>query len=166
MIATVIVALLAGPVAAQDLAFTAAATESCLAAAGDLPAGKACIGAAADACMETPDGGTTVGMGFCLNSEYEFWDARLNTAYQGLMALEDDAAANLADLGSAAPSSADALRDMQRAWIAYRDAACLYEVSQWGGGTGGGPAGTQCMMQLAGEQALMLEDRLADRAAQ
>ena len=55
---------------------------------------------------------------------------------------------------------------MQRAWIAWRDAACLYEVSQWGGGTGGGPAGADCMMRLAGEQALALEDRLAQRHSQ
>ena len=55
---------------------------------------------------------------------------------------------------------------MQRAWIAYRDAACAYEASQWGGGTGAGPAATGCMMTLTGRQALALEERLASRRAQ
>ena len=161
-----LLALLVASPALADPAFSPGATEGCLAAAADLPAREACVGASAQACIDTPDGGTTVGMGFCLNAEYEFWDGRLNTAYAALMALETEAEADLADLGSAAPSPAEALRDMQRAWIAWRDAACLYEVSQWGGGTGGGPAGADCMMRLAGEQALALEDRLASRRAQ
>ena len=105
-------------------------------------------------------------MGFCYGAEYDYWDARLNAAYGALMAMEKAAEAELGELGSAAPSPAAALRDMQRAWIGYRDAACLYEVSQWGGGTGGGPAGAGCMMQITGEQALALEARLAARRAQ
>lgn len=151
----------AGPAAAQDIAFAPAATESCLAAAADVVGREACIGRSADVCMDTPDGQTTVGMGFCLGAEREFWDARLNAAYGALMAMEKGVEAELSELGSAAPSPAAALRDMQRAWIGYRDAACLYEVSQWGGGTGGGPAGAQCAMELTGRQALALEDRLA-----
>ena len=50
---------------------------------------------------------------------------------------------------------------MQRAWIGYRDAACAYEASQWGGGTGAGPAAVGCMMTLTGRQALALEEKLA-----
>jgi uncharacterized protein YecT (DUF1311 family) len=55
---------------------------------------------------------------------------------------------------------------MQRAWIGYRDAACAYEESQWGGGTGGGPASVDCAMRLTARQALALEARLAQRQAQ
>ena len=54
------------------------------------------------------------------------------------------------------PKQAEALRDMQRAWITFRDAACDYERSQWGGGTGGGPATLACLMRMTGEQALLL----------
>jgi uncharacterized protein YecT (DUF1311 family) len=63
----------------------------------------------------------------------------------------------MADLGSAAPSQGDALKNMQRAWIAYRDATCDYERSHWGGGTGGGPATVSCLMYMTAEQALYLE---------
>jgi uncharacterized protein YecT (DUF1311 family) len=158
--------LAAGPAAAQDVAFAPVATETCLAAAGDEAAKEACVGKAAEACIDTPDGQTTVGMGFCYGAERDWWDARLNAAYGELMAMETAVEAELKELGSAAASPAAALREMQRAWIGYRDAACLYEVSQWGGGTGGGPAGAACMMQLTGEQALALEGRLAARRSQ
>ncbi len=166
MILLATLALLAGPALAQDIPFSPEATESCLAGAEDALAREGCIGKAADACMEAPGGDTTYGMGFCLNAEYEFWDGRLNAAYQKLMASEEEAAAELKDLGSAAPSPAEALRKMERAWVAYRDAACEYEYSQWGGGTGGGPASVGCMLNLAGRQALALEARLQEREDQ
>ena len=153
--------LLAGPAAAQtDLArFSPEPTESCLAAASDPIGQEACIGTAALACIEGPNGSSNVGMGFCFGAEHDFWDARLNAAYGALLALEEVNAGELEELGPAAPSAAEALRAMQRAWIAYRDAACEYEVSTWGGGSGGGPAGAQCMMELTGRQALTLETR-------
>ena len=68
--------------------------------------------------METPDGSTTVGMGFCLEREWRFWDGRLNAAYGALMQLEAAAEEELRSWGSAAPSPAAALKAMQRAWIA------------------------------------------------
>jgi uncharacterized protein YecT (DUF1311 family) len=162
----VLLVALAGPVGAEDIAFSAEATERCLSAAADLAGREACVGRSADACMATPDGGTTVGMGFCLDREREFWDGRLNAAYGALMTLEAAAEAELKELGSAAPSPAAALKAMQRAWIGYRDAACEYEASQWGGGTGAGPAANGCAMTLTGRQALALEDELAARRAQ
>jgi uncharacterized protein YecT (DUF1311 family) len=36
--------------------------------------------------LENPQGETTMGMGFCLSREWEWWDARLNAAYGALMA--------------------------------------------------------------------------------
>jgi uncharacterized protein YecT (DUF1311 family) len=153
--------LLAGPAAAQTGfgPFSPEPTESCLAAAADPIGQEACIGKAAMACIDGPNGSTNVGVGFCFGAEHDFWDARLNAAYAALVALEEANTNELTELGSAAPSTADALRAMERAWIAYRDAACEYEVSTWGGGSGGGPAGAQCMMTLTGRQALALETR-------
>jgi uncharacterized protein YecT (DUF1311 family) len=156
----------AGPAAAQNIPFSTEATEGCLAGAVDRPARDACVGLSANACIDTPDGYTTVGMGFCYREEHAFWDARLNAAHGALMDIEEAADAELKELGSAAPSASAALRDMQRAWIAYRDAACAYERSQWGGGTGGGPATAACMMRLTAAQALTLESRLAERSGQ
>ena len=47
-------------------------------------------------------------------------------------------------------------------WIGYRDATCDYERSQWGGGTGGGPATLGCLMRLTGEQTLYLEQIMVE----
>ena len=137
-----------------------------MAEAADLAGRQACVGRWTEACMATPDGERTVGMGVCLDREWQYWDEHLNVADAVLMELEAGAAAGLEDGGSAAASPAAALRDMQRAWIAWRDAACVYEASTWGGGTGAGPAAIGCMMTLTGRQALALEERLASRRAQ
>jgi uncharacterized protein YecT (DUF1311 family) len=145
--------------------FEPAPTEACLAAA---PADLAsCIGHAADACMlENPQGETTMGMGFCLSREWEWWDARLNVAYAALMELHAAGDARARAEGLEVPSVAEALRRMQRAWIAYRDASCDYERAQWSGGTGGGPATAACLMQHTGVRTLELEGRIAMLGAQ
>ena len=106
----------------------------------------------------TQGGETTVGMGGCLDREWQYWDARLNAAYQHQMARAKAIDAEMAGLGVTVPRQSDALREMQRAWIPFRDAKCGYEYSQWGGGTGGGPAITACLMAETGEQALYLEN--------
>ena len=151
--------------AAQELSFSPAATEACLAQdTDDARTRITCIGLSANACMaDTPGGATTVGMGGCLDAERAYWDARLNTAYAALMALEEGIDAEMAEIGATVPSRADALRAMQRAWIPYRDAACDYERAQWGNGTGAGPATLACLMQVTGEQALKLSSILDNK---
>ncbi len=109
---------------------------------------------------ENQQGETTVGMGFCLSQEWGWWDARLNAAYGALMARHSANDAQSKTDGFEAPPVAPALRDMQRAWIAWRDASCDYERVQWSGGSGGGPATVACLMRLTGEQALALEAQI------
>ena len=151
----VLLAALAGPVAAQELVFSSDAVEQCMAVNTDP---RQCIGASANACMQATDGGeTTVGMGGCLGREWQFWDTRLNAVYKQAMSGAKSIDAELEDLGSSAPKQAPALRDMQRAWISFRDAKCDFERSQWGGGTGGGPATVACLMSTTGEQTLYLQ---------
>jgi uncharacterized protein YecT (DUF1311 family) len=156
---------LAAPVMAQpDLPFSPAETEACLLRA-EGPSRAVCVGLSAAACIDTPDGYTTVGMSICLGKEFDYWDGRLNAAYQALLAEDGRVDAEMADLGSAAEPMVPALREMQHAWIAFRDASCAYERTQWGGGTGGGPASVDCAMRLTAAQALVLEDRLAEKQA-
>lgn len=148
----VILAAPAAPLAAQDLLFSTDVTTACLARTPD-PAGQmACIGASANACMEkTPGGSSTVAMSGCLDRELQYWDTRLNANYT-----QARAKARTADSYVDGTPSETALRDMQRAWITFRDATCDYERSHWGGGTGGGPATYSCLMRLTGQQALYL----------
>ncbi len=144
------------PAAAQDLVFDIGPTLSCLAGTEDYDLRHACIGEAANRCMEaTPGGYSTVGMSGCIDAELQYWDARLNASYQELMAQERADDAELA--GTSAPAKAPRLRDTQRAWIPFRDATCDYERSQWGGGTGGGPATVGCLLRMTAEQTLYLE---------
>ena len=147
-------ALLAGPAAAQDIDYSDTVTAECLAKAEEYDDKRACIGRSANLCMEAPGGSSTYGMGGCLDGELSFWDALLNENYRARMAQAKSADA--AETQDHLAIQAEALRDMQRAWITFRDAACDYERSQWGGGTGGGPATLACLMQLTGEQALRL----------
>ncbi|OJH44366.1 lysozyme inhibitor LprI family protein [Paracoccus sp. SM22M-07] len=151
-----------GPAMAQDSAMPLAdpaVVDACLAGDADP---MSCIGRAAQACMEGPGGSTTVGMSSCLSQELSHWDGLLNDSYERLMAQSKAADAQMADLGSAAPEQAPLLRQMQRDWIAYRDAACSYEGSRWGGGTGAGPAGTQCMLTQTARQYLWLDAYLTE----
>ena len=152
--------LMAGTsVMAQEVQFSSGATADCVGEAANQDAKRSCVGTSAQHCMgATPDGSTTVGMMGCLDGERSYWDQRLNRAYKSLRAKAEELDAEMEELGSAAPKTAPALRDMQRAWISYRDATCDFERSQWGGGTGGGPATLSCLMRLTGEQALYLED--------
>lgn len=147
---------------AQQVDFDPAPTASCLAAASDTRQAEApkavdCAGMAAETCMSaTPGGYSTAGMIGCLSQELDWWDAELNRAYGAAMKM---ARAEDADLGGAsggAVPQATALRSMQRAWIPYRDARCVFERSRWGGGTGGGPAEVSCLLYVTARQALYL----------
>ena len=161
-------ALLASPAMGQDYAapfdFSMQATDTCLARAGDSGADPAaCFTKAAENCMEINEGGfSNVGAGRCYRLELKAWDRRLNDAYQVLL---EDAARRDADMdsyGTQAPRQVPALRQTQRAWIAYRDAKCDYVYSLWEGGTGGGPASSECLLRETAHQALALQDFLQE----
>lgn len=151
--------VLAMPVHAQSVEYDNGATETCLDSGTDA---RNCVGESANACMGTPGGSSTPGMGYCFSQELGFWDDRLNAAYGALMQIERRLDADVTTLGGNIPARASALRDMQLAWITYRDAACVYEYAQWGGGSGGGPANAACLMQITAAQAIELERRLED----
>ncbi|MEL7300111.1 MAG: lysozyme inhibitor LprI family protein [Pseudomonadota bacterium] len=150
--------LLAAPVMAEDLVFDIDATTACLAAQESEHAKLLCVGRAAAACMDMTEGGTTtVGMGGCLAAEWAWWDAELNTAYQALLAEAGEIEADAEEFGLRTPPMVAPIREMQRAWIGYRDGLCAFERAKWGGGTGGGPASAACMMQETARQTLVLQ---------
>ncbi|EBA08706.1 lysozyme inhibitor LprI family protein [Sagittula stellata] len=136
--------------AAQDIVFSPQDTADCVASGQPF---EGCIGAAAETCMER-NGSATVVMSACYDKEAQWWDSRLNAIYSDVMAQARDMDT---ENGEHAPSQADALRRMQRAWIDYRDETCSYEASQWGGGTGAGPAFNACLMRMTAEQSHYLE---------
>lgn len=155
------------PAVAQDISYDFSKTTSCLAEKGNDGEAHQCFGDAAADCMEQSAGGwSTAGMIKCLGAEVQDWDKRLNTAYGILMTRLKADDAEMRALGSAAPSRADALKKMQRAWIPFRDSSCEYERSHWAGGTGGSPASLSCYLTLTATQAWSLErDAVAYEAA-
>ncbi|MCO6386162.1 lysozyme inhibitor LprI family protein [Aliihoeflea sp. 40Bstr573] len=88
------------------------------------------------------DEGTTTGIVMCVGELYEEWDARLNAAYR--TAIEPLEGARRTQF-----------RDVQRAWIAYRDASCGYYRS--GEGTIAAIEGNVCMFALTRDRAEELE---------
>lgn len=146
--------LLTLPAQAQDMSFDITPSLDCVSAAPDTNAAKLCIGEAAGICMEQDMGYTTPGMGFCLDAELTYWDGVLNDSFQTLRAT---LRASDAELPEHLAKQADGLRDMQRAWITYRDTRCSFEASLMQGGTAGNSVYLGCAMQLTGEQALFLQ---------
>lgn len=150
------------PVLAEP-AFASDPTETCVSEAYATSPGLSghavldCVGRAAAACMMTPGGDTTIGMMECLDGERGYWDERLNASYGERVAIAKEQDAEMRELGSTAASIEESLRAMQRAWIAFRNASCLYEQAQWMGGSGGGPSTMACHMQETARQALKLE---------
>lgn len=155
--------VLAVPVAAQDYPeeYDPSVLQGCLDATWfrDGPLSE-CIGVGAAHCLQSEAGGSNIGIGYCFGAEWQQWDGLLNQTYQTLLAEQAAADADMMEFNEALAVGEETLRDMQRAWIAYRDAACAFEYAQWGGGTGGGPASAQCHMELTARQTLFLMERL------
>ncbi|MDJ0612689.1 MAG: DUF1311 domain-containing protein [Rhizobiaceae bacterium] len=145
--------------AQDDLALNIRHTQECLAEKND-DERQTCVGKSANVCMQSDPGNSTVGMGFCLDEELRWWDARLNRVYSSYLASEKRDDQELKNIGSSAPEKAPALKEMQRSWIKYRDALCEHEAVQWGGGTGQGPAYLSCLLSETGRQIFVLEDRM------
>jgi uncharacterized protein YecT (DUF1311 family) len=116
-----------------------------------------CIGAAAAACQEIHtdqfEGSTTVGIAACLSAETEVWDALLNTNYRLRRA---EMAAQDADQGTPLMARVEALRQAQRAWIAFRDAECRRLYAEHQGGTLRTIIGASCHLTLTARRAVDL----------
>ena len=68
----------------------------------------------------------------CARQDWQEADDALNDMYQSALALieETDAIVGAEDRGAE-----DALKDAQRLWVKYRDAACLAEAYAYAGGS-------------------------------
>lgn len=107
-----------------------------------------CIGVVADECLDKNTDPSTYGMVNCSTIEYNVWEDRLNRTYKELISTLD-------------PKPKVRLRDIERAWIAFRDKKCdFYQRDE--GGTSVIPLGAYCMMEETGRQAVFLDEVLND----
>lgn len=144
---------LCAPAQAEQIRFDTDQMTACVEAGG----GQDCVGIAVDACMERLGGWSTPAHQACSWAEYEWWDGYLNAVYQRAVTRSRGIDATSGTQGTPdRPSDEEALRVMQRAWIAYRDATCTYEQLQWWGGTGASGAHSECLTRVTADQALLL----------
>jgi uncharacterized protein YecT (DUF1311 family) len=104
---------------------------------------ESCIGVIAEPCQSEPDGASNLGIAQSYDRETAVWDERLNQNYKKRL---DDAE----------PAYRDALKRMQRAWIAYRDAKCG-SISVGEQGSISVPMTASCMLSETARQAIFLE---------
>lgn len=152
---TTLAATLAGLLSAAAATFATSASaddlvgriDACIGVVG-APADHAelCLGIHAQPCMDAPENQTTVGLVECLRTEFSAWDEILNREYEALQPLLDE-------------EQRAALRDAERAWIAYRDADCAFPHVLVRG-TMAQPWSMDCVMQHTARRAMTLRGLL------
>lgn len=146
-----------------DYAPFMAPVAACYGSAEDRPMAEACIGIGARDCMDkAPDGGTTVGMMFCLLAERDLWDRQLNLEYAAARARAQAADDAERPYFPEYAVRVTQLRDAQRAWIAFRDAECALQYGVHGAGSMRQIAGADCQLRLTAERTLDLAGYLAE----
>ena len=104
-------------------------------------------------------------MTYCAGVEYETADAELNELWPEMMAAarqNDEYVAEQAK-SMGVPTTVEALRAAQRAWIAFRDAQCEYEAYEVFGGTAQPMVGSLCLARLTNERVALFRQALAQR---
>lgn len=141
---TIIAAICATPLAAQDLSVDPARIEACFAGTPPGEIDPPCIGAAADRCQALPGGATTMGITDCLMREERVWDRLLNEAYQRAR-------------DALSPELGARLQTAQRGWLMMRDADCMLEYERYEGGSMRNIASAACQMNHTARRSLALQ---------
>lgn len=107
-----------------------------------------CIGVVSDPCQAAPENGSTMSLAECYRRELRVWDERLNTAYKTWTSKCYN------------EENCEARRKAERAWIAYRDATCIFPRTE--GGTIAIIEGSGCMLDTTARQAIWIEQQNAE----
>ena len=99
-----------------------------------------CIGLVSDPCIDK-DTSTAVA---CQERETRIWDEKLNAAFKDARAHLDAA-------------TGEALKEAQRAWIAFRDAKCAVSEKEYDGGTMATIMVADCKRTETGRRALEMQ---------
>ena len=99
-----------------------------------------CIGLISDPCIDK-DTSTAVA---CQERETRIWDEKLNAAFKDARAHVDAA-------------TGEALKEAQRAWIAFRDAKCAVSEKEYDGGTMATIMVADCKRTETGRRALEMQ---------
>lgn len=105
---------------------------------------------------------TQMEMTYCAGVDYEKADAGLNAIWPDIVAAaksKDEYVAEQVE-GTDVPTTLEALRSAQRAWIKFRDAQCEYEAYQVFGGSMQPMVGSMCLARLTRERIAVLSSAL------
>jgi uncharacterized protein YecT (DUF1311 family) len=142
------------PEPASDAGFVGQCLDAHL-SGGAAGAERACVGLIAYACMNRPEGRSTIGQSACLLREAAAWEIlmRESLATLGERVLAHDAASSA---GEAAP----ALDRAQAAWADYAEAECAYAYALWGEGSFRQVAGADCRLNVMARRAIQLRAQI------
>lgn len=120
-----------------------AAIQDCIKTGGeDTAKAEVCIGRVADPCLERDATRSTADQNACIDREHKVWDDILNETFRRLRDKLDE-------------TQKTKLRDMQRAWIASRDASCAFYWDFYRG-TMASPMTAYCQTRETARRALFL----------
>jgi len=108
---------------------------------------------------------TQMEMTFCAGVDYQEADTALNALWPDVLAaakLNDEYVGDMAR-ERGVPTTVEALRDAQRAWIRFRDAQCEFEAYEVFGGTMQPMVGSLCLARLTRERITLLSQALESR---
>ncbi len=160
----VLLGLLVGlPAVASDLEYETATYggvfDACYTAAETREDRQACVGQMSEACMEGEEGGySTLGMSSCTRAETIMWDGALNAEYKSTMAAMKAADKDEAEYFPGYAKRVESLRDVQRAWIPFRDASCSFAYALWGSGSMRNTEYAGCMLEMTSQRTIELID--------
>jgi uncharacterized protein YecT (DUF1311 family) len=96
------------------------------------------------------DAQTQADMNICWGNEYKKADARLNQTYQQLVAMLDD-------------DEKAQLKNVENAWIKYRDANCEFVADQYKGGSIRPMIAAICLADVTNNRTTELKNQIKDR---
>lgn len=108
---------------------------------------------------------TQVEMTSCAGLDYEQADRELNRLWPEILAVAKSRDEYVGELATSmdVPTTVEALRAAQRAWITFRDAQCEYEAYEVFGGTAQPMVGSLCLARLTRERTELLSRALEER---
>ena len=108
---------------------------------------------------------TQMEMSYCAHADYEDADKELNAVWPDVVAAARQSDEYVAEQARSmgVPTTLEALRSAQRAWIIFRDAQCEYEAYEVFGGTAQPMVGSLCLARLTRERIEVLRRAVETR---
>lgn len=133
-------------------------TEACLADATTDSERAACIGETARACQSGFATPVPLDIAICINTETEWWQARLPEALERMAAQAERLdAAHQGEIAKGAPRLTDDVEALQASWKDWTEKRCTFEAMLLRGDPRRMIVAADCMLQQVATQTLLLE---------